>query len=103
MALLDCYTKEELEEIIKNSSSIKDALRKLGFATTSGSNNKTLKKKIEEHNIDTSHFVFKKGIERTPENIFIENSTATQAILRRYYIKGNYSTYECSICHRPPT
>ena len=39
---------------------------------------------------------------RTPENIFIENSTADQSTLRRYYKKGNYTKYKCSICGQEP-
>jgi len=35
---------------------------------------------------------------RTFENVFCENSTASQHTLRKWYKKGNYTEYKCSIC-----
>lgn len=37
-----------------------------------------------------------------PKDIFIENSTICQATLRRYYLQGEYTPYECSICGQQP-
>lgn len=102
IALIDRYSKEELEKIVKESFSIKEVIDKLGYNTHSGSNNKTVKNRIEKYNIDTSHFTYKKGIERNEENIFIINSSASQATLRRWYLKGNYTSYICSICKLNP-
>ena len=74
-------------------------LKKLGYSTKGGNNNVTLKKRIEKYNIDISHFNSNiNKIERNPENIFIKNSTASQQTVRRWYIKGEYSEYKCSIC-----
>ena len=102
MALIDSYSKEELEEITKNSNSIKEVVKKLGYPSLSGNNNLTVKNRLEKYNIDTSHFTYPKHIKRMPENIFIENSTASQKVLREYYKKGNYSSYKCSICEQGP-
>lgn len=44
MALIDGYSREELEQIVKNSCSMKDVIRKLGYSTTSGNNNITVKR-----------------------------------------------------------
>ena len=74
----------------------------MGYRTHSGSNNKTVKNRIEKYNIDTSHFNYKKGIERNEENIFIKYSSASQSTLRRWYLKGNYTPYICSICKLDP-
>lgn len=79
-----------------------EVVDKLGYSTHSGNNNNTVQARLDKYNIDTSHFIFKKGIERNEENVFIENSTASQATLRRWYIKGNYTPYICSICGQPP-
>lgn len=49
------YTKELLESVIKECYSFAELCRKLGLAPE-GSNPKTLKKKLEEFNIDYSHF-----------------------------------------------
>lgn len=101
-AIVDQYTKEQLEVIVKNSFSLKQVIRKLGYSTDGGNNNATVKKRIEEYQIDTSHFKSVKGITRTEENIFIENSTASQRTLRKWYKKGNYTEYKCSICGLEP-
>ena len=103
-ALIDEYSKEELEQIVKQSKSMKEVIDRLGYATHSGSNNNTVKSRIEKYNIDISHFVtYINPIQRTEENIFIENSTASQATLRRWYLKGEYTPYKCSICGQEPT
>lgn len=101
-ALIDKYSKEELEIIVKSSNSIRDVIRKLGYSTTGGSNSDTIKNRIKKYNIDTSHFGPINGIERNEKNIFIENSTATQATVRRWYLKGEYTEYKCSICNQEP-
>lgn len=102
VALIDQYSKEELEKIVQNSSSLKEVIDKIGYSTHSGSNSKTVKTRLENYNIDYSHFSFKKGVERNEENVFIENSTASQQTLRRWYLKGNYTDYKCSICGQEP-
>ena len=102
-ALIDQYSKEELEQIVSQSLSMKEVIDKLGYATHSGSNNNTVKNRIKKYNIDISHFTTNQSIvQRTEENVFIENSTASQATLRRWYQKGNYTSYICSICGQEP-
>lgn len=102
-ALIDNYSEEELKQIISQSTSIKEVLDKLGYATHSGSNSRTLKSRIEKYNIDISHFTTRiDPIKRTEENIFCKNSTASQKTLRDWYKKGKYSQYICSICGQKP-
>lgn len=98
MALIDLYSKEQLKTIVKESKSIKEVARKLGYNAQSGRNPDIIKKRIKEYEIDTSHFTYVKGIKRTPENVFIENSTASQKVLREQYKKIKTIPYECSIC-----
>ena len=81
---------------------MKEVIDKIGYSTHSGSNNVTVKKRLQHYGIDTSHFVFQKGTSRCAENVFIENSTASQKVLREWYINGNYSPYKCSICGQEP-
>ena len=100
-ALVDNFTKEELEEIIKSCSCLREVLDKLGYSTVSGSNHKTVQSRIDKYNIDTSHFSSKTAIERSRENVFIENSTASQATLRRWYLKENLP-YVCTVCGLEP-
>ena len=113
---LQKYTKEWLEELCKNSYSLAEVLRKAGRKPGGGSQT-TLKKKIEEFNIDTSHFtgqLWNKG--KTKENderiaqqssnqekysleeIFIENSPVTQKVMRGYVERHNLLEYKCVNC-----
>ena len=98
MAIIDNYTKEELEQIVQQSNSLSEVIDKLGYGTHNGGNSNTIKKRLEELNIDYSHFKYVKGIERNEDNVFIKDSTACQTVLRRWYLKGQYTPYECSIC-----
>ena len=98
MAIVDNFTKEQLIEITSKSHSYKELLRNLGYSSGNGSSYKTVQKRIETYGIDTSHFQEHHSIVRTEENVFCENSTATQKVLREWYLKGNYTPYECSIC-----
>lgn len=104
MSLLKSYSKEELIKIAINSNSWRDFSRKLGYNCNSGTLQSTIKKRIKEFNIDVSHFssVRKKAIKRDVNNIFVENSTATQATLRRWYLKEKNVSYTCSICGLEP-
>lgn len=103
MALIDKYSEQELKQIVSQSTSMKEVIDKLGYATHSGSNNQTVKSRLKKYNIDTSHFTNNINIiKRTEENIFIKNSTASQATLRRWYFQGKYSPYKCSICGQEP-
>lgn len=101
MALIDKYSKEELEQIVKQSSSLNEVIDKLGYATHSGSNSKTVKKRLDAFGIDYSNFICKKTL-RNEENVFVKNSTASQYTLRRWYLKGNYTPYVCSLCNQEP-
>lgn len=102
MTILDNYSDEEFINIVKNSNSYNEILHKLGYSYYSGTSYGKIKERIQSLNIDISHFKSKIGILRNEENIFIEDSTATQAVLRRWYKKGNYTPYICSICHKEP-
>ena len=44
---------------------------------------------------------FKIGIKvrRNIDNVFINNSTADQKTLRRWFLNGNYVEYKCSVCN----
>jgi predicted SprT family Zn-dependent metalloprotease len=102
ISLLSSYTDDEFKQIVKISSSYSDLLKKLGYNAKSGDLVKMVSKRVQELNCDTSHFNLKKSIVRTEENIFIENSTAEQSTLRKWYKKGNYTEYKCAICGQEP-
>lgn len=99
-SLIDNYTKEELDKIVKNSKSYRSVLKKIGYKTVNGRNNETLKKRINKYNISTEHFEHEERIERTFENVFCVNSTARQSTLRTWYKRISDDSY-CSICNQP--
>lgn len=103
------YTKEWLEELCATSFSYAEVLRKAG-RKQGGGNQETLKKKIREFGIDTSHFsgmgwnghsnvVVEINREKyTLEEVFCENSPATQKVLRGYVERHNVLEHKCAIC-----
>ena len=103
-SLMDTYSNEEFTEIVLSSNSYKECLLKLGYASNSGDATKNLKAKIEKMNIDTSHFSIDASnkIDRSRENVFVENSTCAQKTLRRFYKKETEDNYVCSICGLEP-
>ena len=104
------YTKEWLEELCKESYSYAEVLRKAG-RKQGGGTQATLRKKIEEFQIDISHFTGQKWHESpnqqdnkvsrekyTLEEVFCKNSPVTQKVLRGYVERHNIIKYECSQC-----
>lgn len=101
-SLMDKYTNEEFKQIVFESSSYKDCLLNLGYHANSGPLTSRLKKKIEDLEIDVSHFNSNIPVIRSEDNIFIKDSSADQKVLRRWYQKGNYTEYKCAICGQQP-
>ena len=97
-ALVDNFTKEELEQIVKESHSYRDVIKKVGYTTVSGGNTKTVRSRIEKYGIDTSHFSNNGAMIRTEENVFCKDSTAAQKVLRDWFRKGEYVPYQCDCC-----
>ena len=96
-ALVDDVPVDELKEIVKNSYSYKEVLRKLGYGTLNGRNSDTLRKRLEYHGISTEHFGYQKPIVRSKDNVFCNGSTASQATLRRWYVRISDQSV-CKIC-----
>ena len=98
--ILSEIKKEELEEVVKVSYTYSDVLRKLGCKLTNGGNFRTLKNKIIQWGIGTSHFKqTNKGNKKlTAEDLLIENCTHNRRSLKRYIIQHNLIPYKCAIC-----
>lgn len=101
-ALIDNYSKEELEVFVAQSNSYREVMDLMHYKSHNGRSYEVVKNRIEKYGISTEHFDTKPAMKRSPENIFIENSTARQSVLRRWYLKGNYTEYKCAICGLPP-
>lgn len=103
MSLIAECDLDLLKQYIAESHSIKELQIKIGYSPNSGVT-KTIMDYCNEHKLSLDHFTHQATeiIERSEENIFIENSTAAQSTLRRWYIKGQYSEYKCAICGQEP-
>lgn len=102
-SLINQYSTEELQSIVQQVTTWKDLILALGYVSNSGKQLAIIKQRIVNENIDISHFVvYKQGkVDRNRENVFIENSTADQKVLRRFYLKENIP-YVCVICGQEP-
>lgn len=100
-ALVDKYSIEELQNLAKQANSYKDLVKLLGYSSSNGNVYKTVQKRIEQYNIDISHFQEYHAIKRNEENVFCQDSTASQKVLREWYLKGKYTEYKCAICGLP--
>lgn len=96
----------ELKELVKNSNTIGSILKAFGMQNQGG-NYKTLKRRLDEENIDYSHiksgFGANKGrkFDIKPldfEELFIENSPHSRGTVKKYIIKNNLIPYKCSCC-----
>ena len=103
-AKIDTFTNEEFALIVANSFNLAEVARKLGYTSHSGDNGTRIRKRIDLLHLSTDHFSLgnRRPIKRTPENVFIENSTADQKTLRKFYVLGEYTPYVCSICGQEP-
>lgn len=98
---LSIITKEELEQIVLNSYTYADVLKKLDFIKPTGSSYRCLKDKIKKFNISTEHMTHHSngGYHlHDNEDIFVENSKVSQSTLRRRIKKYNLIPYKCVIC-----
>lgn len=101
---LQKYTKEWLQELCSSSYSFAEVLRKAGRAQGGGSQ-ATLKKKIEEYDIDISHFTGQHWKEApsfeekySKDTLFIKGKSISNITLRRYIDKDNLIPYKCANC-----
>lgn len=103
MKLMDQYSDEEFARIVEESSSYKEVLQNLGYNSSSGFQFNKLKEKIADLSISTEHFTSSKNPRKlSPEIVFKEEGDVTQNVLRRWYKKGEYTPYICSICGQEP-
>lgn len=101
------YTKELLENAVKEAYSYAEVCRKIGLKPIGG-NYKTLKKKLNEFNIDYSHFTgqsWNKGISKLNkisrfklEEILQENINYSSHALKKRLISENIKNNKCEIC-----
>ena len=98
--------KEKFIEIVQNSESFGEILRKCNIPAIGGNIN-TLKRRLNDENIDYSHIPLgmkanlgrKFNVEGLKyEDLFVENCVHSRHALKKYIIKNNIIPYKCSIC-----
>ena len=83
MTIIDKYSKEELQQMVLESKNFRELSQKIGYTPT-GRTNDTIRRRLEQYSISTEHFTTR-GVtptKRNEENVFCENSTASQKTLR---------------------
>lgn len=100
------FSKDEIEEFVKDSKSIADVCRKCGWKPQ-GSNYDIVKKYISEWDIDTSHFlgmrtnignVLNKHNEKPIEYYLHEDSYIKSSSLKRKLVESGLKEYKCEHC-----
>ena len=98
--------KEELEQLTKQSKYLGDILKAFGLENKGG-NHHTLKRRLDEENIDYSHIKLglnankgrKFDVEPIPiEELFRVNSPHSRTTVKRYILKNKLIPYRCSKC-----
>lgn len=101
------YTVEDIEKAAKTAQCYADVLTKIGL-DQHGGNLRTIKKIIEKHNIDVSHFNVGEARKRnkrqwTFEEIFCEGSTYHRSNLAQAVQKFGLLDYKCAQCNNTGT
>lgn len=99
------YTKELLEENVKNCFSFAELCRRLGLKPE-GSNPKTLKKKLNEFNVDYSHFTGQRWNENPNNPIYrgkylpnlCEHSSLSSANAKELVYRLGLKKNKCEKC-----
>ncbi|UWF79065.1 MAG: NinG protein [Bacteriophage sp.] len=97
-------SKDELNELVTNSISYSEVLRKMGYHEMGGGPWNSLKKKIKMFNIDTSHFKGKSHgtsntIKYDIDAVLVKNSPYVNlGSLKKRLIKEKNFEYKCAIC-----
>lgn len=99
-----CISIKELIKLVKESISMSELMRKLGYTANRGNSYKGLKNYLIENNIDFSHFLGKahgttNNTKYALKEIMVENSTYyNMTSFKNRLIKANLIEYKCSWC-----
>ena len=97
------FADDEFKNIIKESTSCADAMRKMGYMCTTGNANRTVHRRIKELNIGISHWVdnLKNAHKKNyipNEKYFVNGKNRSGTGIRKRIIKYNIKPYICEIC-----
>lgn len=104
VSIINSVSKEYLESLVKASTTFSQVLKALGYHERGGRPWNNLKKRLEELNIDISHFKGKAhGTSQTKKyellDILCENSTySNNRSLKNRLLKEGLKENKCEIC-----
>ncbi len=95
--------EEEFIEIVKNSNSCAEAMRKIGYVCTTGNSHDVMKRRVSELHLDTSHWgpnteSAHLATRQSDEVYFAEHTPHSGTHIRERLIRYNMLEYKCSIC-----
>ena len=99
--ILQSKTNEELIEILRNSTSMWDFAKKLGYKNRSGNTYKYLYETLEKRGIKIKTWNYEhkgRGKRKTDEEVFCENSKYQNRELKNRIIAQNPEIYKCAGC-----
>ena len=97
------YTKQQLIEAVKSSTSVRQVLGKLGLKEAGGNYSST-KNRINQLSLDTSHFTGqghnkgKKTGPKRPLEYYLTDKPCLSHRLKQRLIKEGYKDHRCEIC-----
>lgn len=102
---IDDIPLDKLQNLIQESFSWREAIRKLGYSSETRGIEKTIKSRLDYYGISTDHFTSSHtpiSVTYTDEQVFFNGSEVADATIRNHYRKGNFSEYKCAICGLEP-
>lgn len=93
----DIWTKEIIEDAVKHTNNLRQCLIYLGIDPRSSSRN-TLKKRIQEFNIDTSHFILKRYNRSYNGETQVCNCCGKEKPVTDFYVRSKNKSGIQSIC-----
>lgn len=101
LSLIQNFTKDQLEEIVKNSTSRKEVLRKIGYNPINGNNWRTVKIYIIKYNFDISHFLdggFSKYRRVSTDDILNNRHLTSSDTTKKRLLKHRIFEHKCQEC-----
>ncbi len=100
------WTDQQLIAAVEDCDTITSVVERLGLSKTAAGNHGTVKKYIEELNLDTSHFVGQSWVgtrvfypnKIAIKDILIENSSYKTHHLRVRLLKEGFKSHQCENC-----
>ena len=99
---LDNFTNDEIIDILNNSKSFLEAIKKFGYQSISTGHYKQVKNELDNRNIEKPIYRyygdFQKINRKTSQELFVENSKSSTGNIKKRIIGDNLLEYKCEKC-----